>query len=129
MTEQDWAEFGLTMAKLATNYREPMTEEHVQFFFDELSGYTVGEISEATRDHMRRSRFFPTLSELIEQLNEIRERRFKQIDQSRRQLEYGEPASREEAAEFIAELRRRLEERRRERGEAILAEAQRTAHD
>lgn len=127
MTEQDWPEFGLTMAKLATNYREPMTEEHVQFFFDELDGYTVEEISVAARDHMRNSRFFPTLAELLDRLNEARLMRFRQIDSTRRQLEYGEQATKEEAAEFLAELRRRLEQRRRARGEAILAAAKKAA--
>lgn len=71
--EQFWQGFLKCMVKLEEAYGKEMTEGRAAIYFENLRGYSIGEIEGAVNQAILEQEFFPTVARLIRLLEEQRE--------------------------------------------------------
>lgn len=63
---QDTARFSAAMAKCALAYSKNITDQHFELYWDLLADKDINDVEAAFVQHMKSSKFFPTVAEIIE---------------------------------------------------------------
>jgi len=68
MTTDDKKRFLELMNGCASSYSKQMEKNAISIFWDFLKDYDIGDVEKAFRQHLRASKFFPTIAEIIEHI-------------------------------------------------------------
>ena len=120
MEEKDKKEFLVLMATLAMAYNEDVAKERAKLYFEFLKGYSIKNVREAIEDHIQASRFFPKISEIIQQMTpQVDHSYWPDASDVLKQIEHREP-TRETVSECLTNIFDRIkgtEERESEQRE------------
>jgi len=71
MIEQDKEQFKAVMKKLSIVYKEKVSKEFIDIYWEVLTDISIEEVTEMANKHIRTNRFFPKPCELIKQYEYI----------------------------------------------------------
>lgn len=110
MTDDDRKAFAGLMARLATVYRETLSDALLEAYFEALRDYELEFLEPAAARHIRESKWFPKPVELREAASQYRVEARRKALPTRLQLALeGPKLTADEIKAFLAELRARPE--------------------
>ena len=68
MTQDEKRKFAELMSGCAASYRQEIDQATTKIFWGMLEGYELRDVQQAVDKHLRASKFFPTIAELIEHI-------------------------------------------------------------
>jgi len=68
MTQDEKRKFAELMSGCAASYRQEIDQATTKIFWGMLEGYALEDVQQAVTKHLRASKFFPTIAEIIEHI-------------------------------------------------------------